>query len=166
MYYIYGISGPSLLIESTDSMIKQKHFNYPLVFNIQQNRTARMHLSATTLYQATFHSMSSTHTPSLLKIWPVVPSSRLPDFMDNNKLEYDYKIIQQFYSILLCVVYMQQFIYSSIFCVFNISLNSVVSNASIINYYTEQQNQFRIVSALASTVSNRYRTRFEPVNRY
>ena len=28
MYYIYGISGPSLLIESTDSMILYSHINF------------------------------------------------------------------------------------------------------------------------------------------
>ena len=28
MYYIYGISGPSLLIESTDSMIKKYRYMY------------------------------------------------------------------------------------------------------------------------------------------
>ena len=27
MYYIYGISGPSVLIESTDSLIKSSHTN-------------------------------------------------------------------------------------------------------------------------------------------
>ena len=32
MYYIYGISGPSLLIESTDSMIQRKIFFRATIF--------------------------------------------------------------------------------------------------------------------------------------
>ena len=39
MYYIYGISGPSLLMESTDSMI--------MISNVVQSRLSRLHLSKT-----------------------------------------------------------------------------------------------------------------------
>ena len=73
-----------------------------------------MHLSAT---QATSHLSMKSETAA---------GDNLPDFQQRgsvyltvNKLEHDMtKNKAILYSILLCVVYMQQFIVSSFFCVF------------------------------------------------